>query len=61
MPNMNLSHFEATLLLALLSSLVLGVVTRKTDRERLMYGLYCFGCFLVTVFGLGWLMYLGHG
>lgn len=58
---MNLSHFEATLLFALLISVVLGVVSRKTDRDRLQYGLRCFGYFLATVFGLGWLMYLGHG
>jgi predicted permease len=61
MPKMNLSHFEATLLFALLTSIVLGVVTKRTDRERLRYGLYCFGCFMGAVFGLSWLMYLGHG
>ena len=61
MPSMNLSHFEATLLLALLISVVMGVVSRKTDHDRLRYGLRCFGYFLLTVFGLGWLMYLGHG
>jgi len=60
MPKMNLSHFEATLLLALFSSAVLGVVTKKTDKERLRYGLTSFGWFAATVFGLGWLMYLGH-
>jgi hypothetical protein len=46
---MNLSHF------------VLGVVTKRTDRERLEYGVYTFVCFMVALFGLGWLMYLGHG
>lgn len=60
MPKVNLSHFEAALLFALFSSVVLGVVTKKTDRERLHYGLYCFGYFVVALFGLGWLMYLGH-
>lgn len=60
MPKMNLSHFEATLLLAIFISAVLGVVTKKTDRERLMYGLTSLGWFAATVFGLGWLMYLGH-
>jgi hypothetical protein len=39
---------------------VLGVVTKRTDRDRLHYGLYCFGYFLVALFGLGWLMYFGH-
>ena len=60
MPKMNLSHFEATFLLALFSSAVLGVVTRGTDRDRLRYGLKSMGWFVVTVFGLGWLMWLGH-
>jgi hypothetical protein len=57
---MALSHFEATILLALFISAVLGVVTKKTDKERLRYGLTSFGYFLVTIFGLSWLMFLGH-
>ena len=61
MPKMNLSHFEAAVLFALLTSAVLGVVSKKTDRERLRYGLQCFGYFLASLFGLSWLMYLGHG
>jgi hypothetical protein len=61
MPKMNLTHFEAAILFALFTSIVLGVVTKKTDKERLQCGLYCFGCFVATVFGLGWLMYFGHG
>ena len=60
MPKMNLSHFEATLLFALFTSAVLGVVTKRTDKERLRYGLTSFGWFVATVFGLGWLMYFGH-
>ena len=60
MPSVNLSHFEAALLFSLFTSTVLGIVTKKTDRERLRYGLYCFGCFVVALFGLGWLMYFGH-
>ena len=60
MPKMNLSHFEASILFALVISVVLGVVTKKTDKERLNYGLYCFGCFVATIFGLGWVMWLGH-
>ncbi len=61
MPKVNLSHFEAAFLFSLFTSVVLGVVTKKTDRERLRYGLYCFGCFIVALFGIGWLMYFGHG
>ena len=60
MPKVNLSHFEAAFLFSLFTSVVLGVVTKLTDRERLIYGLYCFGAFLLALFGLGWLMYLGH-
>jgi hypothetical protein len=61
MPKMNLSHFEASLLFALFASVVMGIVTKKTDEERLRYGLYLFGCFVATLVGLGWLMKLGHG
>ena len=61
MPKMNLSHFEASFLFALFTSVVLGIVTKKTDRERIVYGAPCFGYFLLALFGLGWLMKLGHG
>jgi hypothetical protein len=61
MPKVNLSHFEAALLFALFTSVVLGIVTKKTDQERLRYGLRSFGYFVVVMFVLGWLMYLGHG
>ena len=58
---MNLSHFEASLLFSLFTSIVLGIITKRTDHERVRYALYCFGCFLAAIFGLSWLMYLGHG
>ncbi len=61
MPKVNLSHFEAALLFAFLTSVVLGVVTKQSDRDRVMYGLYCFAWFIVALFGLGWLMHFGHG
>ena len=61
MPKMNLSHFEAAFLFALFTSVVMGVVTKRTDRDRLHYAFYTFGCFLLALFGLGWLMYFGHG
>ncbi len=61
MPKMNVvSHFESAMLFALFSSIVLGIVTKKTDRERLMYGLRCFAYFVGSVFVIGWLMYFGH-
>jgi hypothetical protein len=61
MPKMNLSHFEAAFLFSLFTSVVLGVVTKTSDRDRLQYGAYTFGCFLLALFGIGWVMYLGHG
>lgn len=61
MPSMKLSHFEAAFLFSLFTSVVLGVVTKRTDRDRFQYGIYTFVCFMVALFGIGWLMYLGHG
>lgn len=61
MPKINLSHFEAAFLFALLTSVVMGITTKKTDKERLSYGAYCFVYFLVALFAIGWLMRLGHG
>ena len=61
MPRMTLSHFEASILFAIFASVVLGLVTKNTDRERLIYGARCFAYFLVALFGIGWLMYFGHG
>ena len=58
---MTLSHFEASLLFALFTSIVMGVVTKRDDRERLRYGLYVFACFVVALVGIGWVMRLGHG
>jgi len=57
----NLSHFEASFFFALFTSIVFGVIHNNPDRDRLLYGLYVFGCFLAAIFGLGWVMYFGHG
>jgi CHASE2 domain-containing sensor protein len=61
LPSLALSHFEASLLFALFTSVLLGIITKNTDRERLHYAVYCFACFAGALFGLSWLMYLGHG
>jgi hypothetical protein len=61
MPKMSLTHFEAAFLFALFTSVVLGVVTKRSDRDRVQYGVYTFLCFLVALFGISWVMYLGHG
>ena len=59
--NLNLNHFEASLLFAAVSSVVLGVVTKRTDNERLRYGATCFGYFVLALFGIGWAMHFLHG
>lgn len=61
MPKMNLSHLEVSLVFAVLCSVVMGIVSKRGIQEQIQYGLYTFGCFIVALFGLGWLMYLGHG
>ncbi|HUG81593.1 MAG TPA: hypothetical protein VML01_08015 [Bryobacterales bacterium] len=58
---LSLTHLEAALLFAFFASIVLGVIGRNSDKERIRYGLGVFGYFLAAIFGLGWLMYLGHG
>jgi hypothetical protein len=58
---LNLTHFEVSILFALVSSAVLGVVTKKTDQERLRYGLQCFAYFVLALFGIGWAMHFLHG
>jgi len=57
---LELSHLQAAILFAFFTSIVMGVVGRDSDRGRLRYGLYVFGCFALAIFGLGWLMYIGH-
>lgn len=54
-------HFEVSLLFALFASVILGLVTKRTDQERLRYGAYCFACFLAALFGIGWFMRILHG
>jgi hypothetical protein len=59
--NIDLNHFEMALLFAVVSSVVLGLVTKRTDRERLRYGATCFGYFMLSLFGIGWVMHFLHG
>jgi hypothetical protein len=59
--NLSLNHLQLSLLFALFASVMLGLVTKRTDRARVRYGLYCFGCFLLALFGISWFMRLLHG
>jgi len=55
------SHFTAALIFAVVTSVVFGITSKDTDRERLLYGLWVFGMFLVISLGAAWIMYLMHG
>lgn len=56
-----LSHLQAALLFAFFASIVMGIVGRESDRERIRYGAKCFGYFMAAIVGIGWVMWLGHG
>jgi hypothetical protein len=58
---MTTSHFTAALIFAVVTSIVFGITSKNTDRERLLYGLWAFGMFLVISLGAAWLMYFLHG
>ena len=40
-----------------LTAVVFGVVTKGSDRQRLVYGLKVFGEFLFVALILGWILY----
>lgn len=50
-------HLLWMALFASLTALVFGVVTKGSDRQRLIYGLKVFAEFLVVAFILGWILY----
>ena len=54
------SHFTAALVFAAVTSVVFGVTSKNTDRDRLLYGLWVFGLFLAISLGAAWVMYLMH-
>jgi hypothetical protein len=55
------SHFTAALIFALCTAVVFGVTSRNNDRDRLFYGAWVFGLFLLITFGASWLMHLLGG
>jgi hypothetical protein len=54
------AHFTAALIFATVTSIVFGVTSKNTDRERLLYGLWVFGLFVGISLATAWLMYLTH-
>ena len=54
---MNLSHFEALVVFALLVSTVFGLITKRTPRDQFRYGVFVFFSFIGVAIVVGWLMY----
>ncbi len=54
---MHLNHFEDMLVFALLVSIGLAFLSKRTARERLTYTIYAFLAFVLVAIALGWLMY----
>ncbi len=52
-----ISHFVAMSLFALLVSVALAGLTKRTAEERTKYALSCFLKFLAVAIAIGWLMY----
>jgi hypothetical protein len=53
-----LTHFSAALVFALVASIVFGITHRETARDMFRYGLYCFVMFVGGVIVAGWAMWL---
>jgi uncharacterized membrane protein YhaH (DUF805 family) len=52
-----ISHFLAMSLFALLVSVALAGLTKRTAQERVKYAAACFLKFLAVAIAIGWLMY----
>ena len=52
-----LNHFWAMILFALLVSMALGALTRRSTVERIKYAAWSFLLFLLFGVGAAWLMY----
>ena len=52
-----ISHFAAMCLFALLVSVALAGLTKRTALERVKYAASCFLKFLAVGIAIGWLMY----
>jgi hypothetical protein len=54
-------HLEFTLLVALLLSVVMALLGKRSLRERLYAAIYLFLCFAAATVAGSWGMYLIHG
>ena len=55
--SLQLSHFQALLLFALVISVAFGFLSRRSPMERLKYALWSMLMFLVFGIGIAWVMY----
>lgn len=55
---MVLSHFTSAVIFALFASIVFGITQRRSNRDMVRYGLYCFVLFVGGVIAAGWIMWL---
>lgn len=54
---MALTHFPAMLLFSFLVSVVFGVLSKDTPRERVIYGAKVFAAFVGVAVLFAWIMY----
>ena len=54
---MALTHFPALVIFSFLVSVVFGVLSKDTPRERVLYGAEVFVAFVGVALVLGWIMY----
>jgi ABC-type uncharacterized transport system permease subunit len=54
---MRLTHFPAMVLFSFLVSVVFGVLSKDTPRDRLIYGAKVFAAFVGIAVLLAWIMY----
>jgi len=54
---MNLSHFAALTIFALIVSTVFALITKNDPKEQFRYGVFVFLSFLAVAFAVGWFMY----
>jgi len=54
---MAIPHLPAMIVFAFLVSVVFGVLSKDTPRERFIYGAKSFGAFVGIALLLGWMMY----
>ena len=58
MQPIQLSHFSAAGLFALVASVVFGITQREEPHDMIRYGVKCFVFFIAGLFVAGWLMWM---